>query len=117
MVDSYRDNGIVCGNDQLEIRRYYPWGSKKVPYNSIVDVQRLALTALKGRLRIWGTANPGYWANLDAKRASKKEGLVLDLGKKVKPFITPDDVDRVETLLRDGARLGPPDHPTSAPFI
>ena len=35
-----------------------------------------------------------YWANLDAKRSSKKEGLVLDLGKRVKAFITPDDPDR-----------------------
>ena len=87
--------------DVLEIRHYYLWGSKKVPYGSIKGVQRVALSALKGRARIWGTANMGYWANLDTKRPSKKEGLVLDLGKRVKPFITPDDPDRVEA---DSAR-------------
>jgi hypothetical protein len=35
----------------------------------------------------------GYWTNLDTLRPTKKEGLILDLGKRVKPFITPDDPD------------------------
>jgi len=70
-----------------------------------------------GRGRIWGTANPGYWANLDTKRTSKKEGLVLDLGKRVRPFITPDDLERVETLIRERAGLGPAGPTVSAPFI
>ena len=117
MVEDYRERGIVCGRDVLEIRHYYLWGSKKVPYRSIVGVQRVALSALMGRGRIWGTANPGYWANLDTKRPSKKEGLVLDLGTPVKPFITPTDIDRVEALLRERAGLGPAGPTVSAPFI
>jgi len=96
MVDTYRDNGIISETTPWRFGHYYLWGSKRVPYSSIVAVQRVALTALKGRLRIWGTANMDYWANLDTKRSSKNEGLVLDLGKRVKPFITPDDPDRVE---------------------
>ena len=117
MAESYRDKGIICGDDALEIRRYYLWGSKKVAYRSIVGVQRIALAALKGRSRIWGTANPGYWANLDTRRPNKKEGLILDLAKSVKPFITPDDVDRVESILRDRAELGPPGPTIAGPFI
>jgi hypothetical protein len=118
MMDTYRDKGIICADDALELRHYYLWGgSKTVPYGSIIAVQRVGLTALKGRLRIWGTANMDYWANLDTKRASKTEGLVLDLGKRVKPFITPDDVNQVETLLRDRARLGPAGPTITAPFI
>jgi hypothetical protein len=117
MVDIYREKGIICGSDTLEIRRYYLWGSKRVPYGSIVNVQRVALTSLKGRLRIWGTANMEYWANLDPKRSTKTEGLVLGLGKRVKPFITPDDVDKVETLIRERAGLGPAGPTITAPFI
>jgi hypothetical protein len=117
MVENYREEGIVCGDDVLEIRHYYLRGSKKVPYRSIVGVQRVALAALKGRGRIWGTANPGYWANLDTKRPSKKEGLVLDLGARIKPFITPSDLDHVETLVRERAGLGPAGPPISAPYI
>ena len=117
MSENYREAGIVCGPDALEIRHYFLWGSKKIPYGSIKGVQRVALAAMKCRARIWGTANPGYWANLDTKRPSKKEGLVLDLGTPVKPFITPTDIDRVEALLRERAGLGPAGPTVSAPFI
>lgn len=117
MVDNFQEVGVVFRDDVLEIRHYYPWGSKEVPYTSIVGVQRVALTALRGRARIWGTANLGYWANLDTKRPSKKEGLVLDLGKRIKPFITPNDLDRVEALIRERAGLNPSGPTISAPLI
>jgi hypothetical protein len=117
MVEYYRDKGVVCGDDAVTIRLYYPWGAKKIPYRSIVGVQRVALAALKGRGRFWGTANPGYWANWDSKRPTKKEGLVLDLGKSVKPFITPDDVDQVEAIIRDRAGLGPAGPTIAMPII
>jgi hypothetical protein len=117
MVESCREKGIVCGSDTLEIRHYYVWGSKKVAYRSIVGVQRVTLAAMKGRGRIWGTANMGYWTNLDSQRPTKKEGLILDLGKHVKPFITPDDPDQVETIIRERAGLGPPGPTISAPII
>ena len=117
MVDSYRDSGVICGSDDLEIRRYYLWGSKKFAYRVIVEVQRVSLSTLKGRARIWGTANPAYWANWDTKRPSKKEGLVIDLGKRVKPFVTPDDPDRVESIIRERAELGPAGPTIPAPFL
>jgi hypothetical protein len=117
MTENYRDAGIICGTDLVEMRHYYPWGSKKVPYGSIKGVQRVTLGALKGKARIWGTANVGYWANLDTKRPSKKEGLVLDLDRRVKPFITPDDPDQVEALLRERAQLGPAGPTVPAPFL
>ncbi len=117
MVDTYRDKGVVCGDDTLEIRHYYLWGSKTVRYGAIVGVQRVTLGVLKGKARIWGSANMAYWANLDTKRASKAEGLVLDLGKPVKPFISPDDPETVETIIRERANLGPAGETLPAPFI
>lgn len=115
--DAYKDSGVVCGCDVLEIRRYYLWGSKKVPYSSIVNVQRVSLSALKGKARLWGTANMAYWANLDTHRTSKQEGLILDLGKRVKPFVTPDDPDRVEAIIRERTGLGPAGPTIAAPFL
>ncbi len=117
MVDNYSEHGVTCGTDVLEIRHYYLWGSKKVRYASIQGVQRVSLSALKGKARIWGTANFAYWANLDTKRMSKKEGLVLDLGKGVKPFITPEDPEQVETIIRERAHLGPAGPTIPAPFV
>jgi hypothetical protein len=72
MVENYQEKTVDCGTDALEIRHYYLWGSKKVPYASIKGVQRIALSALKGRARIWGTANMGYWANLDRRDRPRK---------------------------------------------
>ena len=71
-----------------------------------------------GRARIWGTANPRYWANLDPQRPTKKAGLILDLGRLVRPFITPDDPGDVEAIIRARAKLGPaPDDAGRAPII
>jgi hypothetical protein len=50
---------------------------------------------MRGRGRIWGTANLRYWASLDPARPGKQTGLVLDLGRAVRPFITPDDAAAV----------------------
>jgi hypothetical protein len=103
----------------VELRGYYfPWGSKRIPYTLIRDIRRVQTSALRGRGRIWGTANPGVLANFDPQRPKKKIALILDLGKKVKPFITPQDPDAVEALIRDRAGLGPSTNtPTPGPLI
>ena len=43
---------------------------------------------------------PRYWFNFDRHRPRKQVGLVLDLGKRIKPVITPDDPQRVLAVLR-----------------
>jgi hypothetical protein len=93
---AYRDQWIECTDEELRIRGYYfPWGTKRIPYSDIRSVSRVGLQALRGRGRIWGTANPRYWASLDPARPGKRTGLVLDLGHAVQPFITPDDAAAV----------------------
>jgi hypothetical protein len=108
---------IICEDDRLILRNYYPWGSKKVLYTSVVGVQQVRLTATRGRLRIWGSANFTLWANLDGRRAKKSAGLILDIGKRVRPFITPDDPDKVDTIIRERAGLGPGAPAILSPFI
>ncbi|MGH9106336.1 MAG: hypothetical protein ACRDZX_10970 [Acidimicrobiales bacterium] len=103
----YRDKWIECTPEELRVRFYYPWGTKRIPYNAVRALTRVALSASRGKPRIWGTANPRYWASLDPRRPSKPEGLILDLGRFVKPFITPDDAEAVEAVIREKAHLGP----------
>jgi hypothetical protein len=110
MSAQYRDRWIECTPEAIKVRGYYfPWGTKRIPYSAIRSVRRVELSALRGKGRIWGTANPRYWASLDPGRATKAVGLVLDLGRFVHPFITPDDPDRVEATIREHAALGPAD--------
>jgi hypothetical protein len=115
----YRDGWIACTEKGLRIRGYYfPWGTKHVPYDRIRSVQRVAMSQFRGQWRLWGTANPRYWASLDVHRGSKNEALVLDVGRFVHPFITPDDLDAVEACIREHAQLGPSSgEPTEAPFL
>ena len=115
----YDDGSIECDSNAIRIRGYYfPWGAKVIAYNKIKGVQRVELGTLRGKLRIWGTGNFKYWANLDTKRPSKSAGLILDTGKSVKPFITPNDADAVELLVRERAGLGPSDGSSPpSPFL
>lgn len=118
-MTDYNDGSIECEQSSIRIHGYYfPWGTKVVPYRSIKDVQRVDLAPLRGKLRIWGTSNFKYWANLDTKRPQKKVGLILDVGKTVRPFITPNDPDAVEAVVRERAGLNPSDGSSSpSPFL
>jgi hypothetical protein len=107
MNADYTDPRIEVAPDGLRIRRYYfPSGDKRIPYEEIRSVRRIEVGALRGRWRIWGTANPRYWANLDPGRPRKKKGFVLDLERSVQPFLTPDDPTAFEAALR--AHIGAP---------
>jgi hypothetical protein len=63
------------------------------------------MTTWTGKWRIWGTTNPRYWTNLDFRRPRKTVGLVLHLKGFIRPWITPDDPDAVEAILRGRASL------------
>jgi len=108
MSSEYRDRWIECTPEGIRVRGYYfPWGTKHIPYSSIRSVERVDIGPLTGRARIWGTANPRYWASLDPQRRQKKAALILDLGRFVRPFLTPEDPDAVEAAIRENAGLGP----------
>ena len=98
---AYSDGGIVCDDNGLTIRRYYPWGSKHIPYSSIRSVERLPMTGINKirRWRIWGSGDFIHWWNFDAERPKKELALVIDTGHSVRPTITPDDPEAVESIL------------------
>ncbi|HJQ47254.1 MAG TPA: hypothetical protein VJ870_13200 [Amycolatopsis sp.] len=117
-MTGYRDRWIECTEDAIRVRGYYfPWGAKKIPYASIGSVRRVETGLLRGRGRIWGTANPRYWAGLDPRRPAKETALILDLGRFVHPFVTPDDPDAVESIIRLHADVGPADETTRGPIV
>jgi hypothetical protein len=114
-VDDYVDPRVQCVASGVSIRGYYfPWGTKRIAYDSIKEVRSVDIATFNGRARIWGTANPGYWANFDPKRPKKRVALIIDLGKRVKPFITPDDPDAAQRVIRERSELGPDTEPRGA---
>lgn len=100
---AYQDRSIGVTGDALTIKGYYfPGTVKRVPLAAIRSVRRTDMAALRGKGRIWGTANPGYWANFDAGRSRKSVAFLVDAGRAIKPFVTPDDPDAFESALREG---------------
>lgn len=99
----YEDSGLRLDEDGITIRRYYfPLaGPKRIPYSEIRGFKAEQMTFASGGGRIWGATDPRYWFPLDIHRPRKKQLLILDVGARVHPCITPDDPDRVIELLRD----------------
>jgi hypothetical protein len=102
MGDALYDGGLLLDDDGLTIRRYYfPFaGPKRIPYAAVRHVRSRPMGWLTGKGRGWGTAHPGYWLPLDLRRAGKHTLLTFDLGRRVKPCVTPDDPNRVMQLLQ-----------------
>jgi hypothetical protein len=109
-MSAYQDRWIECNDQEVRIRGYYfPWGTKTIPYVSVRSLERFTMTAVRGKGRIWGSGDLRHWANLDPQRSRKSVGFFVNLGRRVIPFLTPDDPDAFERVLRQHVQLGPPD--------
>jgi len=98
----YDDGLIACSDDELVIRRYGGLlRTKRIPYGRIRKATRITLGPVRGKWRLWGSGDFRHWYNLDPERRRKEVGLVLDLGGRIQPVITPDDPERVVAILRD----------------
>jgi hypothetical protein len=100
MSTLYKDPWIECTDDAIRIRGYYfPWGTKTIPYTAIRRIRRVSMGTLTGKGRIWGSTSLRYWASLDPGRPRKTAALVLETGRAVLPFVTPDDPDAVAAII------------------
>jgi hypothetical protein len=113
MADLYRDQWITCSEDDIVIRWYYLWGTKHIPYSAIKAARVVTLALTRGKGRVWGTANPQYWASLDPRRWRKDAALIVDTGGAVQAYLTPDDVGAVAAIVKNRAGLA--DVPTTGP--
>ena len=117
-MEAYRDQWISCDDHEIRVRAYYfPWGTKHIPYGSVKGMRKVEMDVLHGRARIWGTGNFKYWASLDPRRRTKSIAFILDLGGRVSPFLTPDDPDAFDRVVRSHVTIGPPGPTEQAPFI
>ncbi|WP_204072230.1 hypothetical protein [Planotetraspora phitsanulokensis] len=95
----YDDGLVTCTDAELIIQRYYfPLGSaKRIPLSGIRGVDWRPLP--HGSLRIWGSGDFVHWFNLDARRPGKRAALVIDLGRRIVPVVTPDEPGRLVAEL------------------
>jgi hypothetical protein len=96
----YDDSKIACDDNSLIIRRYYPWGAKTIRYSTIRSVAHLSPLGVR-KWRLWGSGDLVHWWNLDRSRPKKELALELDIGRHIRPTITPDDPQAVERILTE----------------
>ena len=99
-MNSYEDTGIVLDEVGITINNYiYPGHRRTIPYTSIHDHEVIELGALTGRHRLvgFGCRRPRHFFHWDRKRGSKKQSVALDVGRFVRPVISPE---RTDELLR-----------------
>jgi len=98
----YADGVLSLDDRGVTIRRYYfPLAAAKhISYHGVRRVEVRPMNWLTGKGRLWGTGDPRYWLPLDMRRPAKQILLCFDLGRRVKPCVSPDDPDRVIELLR-----------------
>jgi hypothetical protein len=113
---TYQDSLIAIQDGTLVIRRYYfPTGTKHIRLAAVTGVEEYPMTKATGRWRTWGSGDLIHWLNLDPGRHRKRQAFIIDLGRRAKPVITPDDPDafraalvaagiRVSSRAPDGAR-------------
>lgn len=57
------------------------------------------MTKATGRWRTWGSGDLVHWLNLDPGRRHKQQAFVVDIGRRAKPVVTPDDPDAFRAAL------------------
>lgn len=102
-MSDYLDPLITLDAAGIAIRHYYfPFATTKhIAWSEIRRVKRARMTAVSGRYRIWGSGNFRDFYNLDRRRTDKDTKFVLDLGRRCRPVLTPDDPDAFAAALAD----------------
>jgi hypothetical protein len=96
----YRDPLISIQDGTLVIRRYhFPTGTKRIRLAEITRVEEYAMGKATGRWRTWGSGDLVHWFNLDPGRRHKRQAFIIDLGRRAKPVVTPDDPDAFRAAL------------------
>jgi hypothetical protein len=105
----YRDRWIECTPDALVIHGYYfPFGNKRtIRYDRVQEIREFEMGPLTGQARIWGSGDFRHYFHLDPRRPRKKRALIVDLGRHIRPIITPDDTARVRAIIEPRLRKRP----------
>ncbi len=112
----YDDSLVACGFDGILIRNFYfpSKRSRKIAWTEILSVRRHRLRTFSGRWRVWGMDILGMdvsglslqriWYHLDFMRPLKNEAIIIDAGGLLKVGITPKDLDKVFTIIKQRTR-------------
>jgi hypothetical protein len=99
----YKDTLVEIRDEFIILKNYYfPFGSKKILFKDIENIEIREPTLMNGKWRIWGTGNLLYWFPLDFARPSRKEIFIItNKNQKIKSCFTVVNSDKVEKILKE----------------
>lgn len=99
----YQDEVVRMDRTGIVIRHYYwPFGHKRIPFADIRSFDPRPLKAWHGQYRVQGIDMRGRWYSRDRDRGEKELAIDLDVGRRIRPILTPRDPDAVLEILTGG---------------
>lgn len=99
----YRDSLIEITNNSIILKHYYfPFGSKKILFKEIGNIEVKEPTLINGKWRIWGTGNFFYWFPLDFSRPMRKKIFFITYKtQRIKSGFTVVNEGEVEKIFKE----------------
>ena len=103
---TYDDDVVTLDETGITVKNYYlPGRPRTIRYDDIVHAEIIQLGFGTGRHQLVGIGplRPTLFFHWDRKRSTKSHGISLDLGRRLRLAITPDEPDRVLAYVRSHA--------------
>lgn len=103
---TYDDDAVTLDETGITVKNYYlPGRPRTIRYNDIVHAEIIDLGFGTGRHQLVGIGplRPRLFFHWDRKRSTKSHGISLDLGRRLRLAITPDEPVRVLAYVRSHA--------------
>jgi hypothetical protein len=103
----YADKLVTIDESSMRLHRYYfPFGSKRVFFSQINELEAIEPTLSNGKWRIWGTGDFRTWFPCDWGRPGRDVIFLMSLStQSMRIGFTVMDSSRVGQLLRDKGLL------------
>ena len=105
-MGTYDDDAVTLDETGITVKNYYlPGRPRTIRYNDIVHAEIIDLGFGTGRHQLVGIGplRPRLFFHWDRKRSTKSHGISLDLGRRLRLAITPDEPARVLAYVRSHA--------------
>ncbi len=100
---TYDDDAVTLDEVGITVKNYYlPARPRTIRYDEIIHAEIIQLGFGTGRHQLVGIGplRPRLFFHWDRKRSTKSHGLSLDVGRRLRVAITPDEPDRVLAHIR-----------------
>ena len=103
-MNHYEDRSLLIDDDGITITSYFwPGHRRHIPFSSIVAVEEIPLETFSGRYRLVGfeLRRLRDFFPWDTHRSATSRAIALDIGRRVRPVISPEDHEQVLKLIME----------------